>query len=1124
MSIFKQTLAPEIQDQLKVRTNVVNGNGRPSNFPSALNSPGRNQLLPWYLSKNSWVRMTSMVNFTSGTASFVGDGTIKVQSDGRWTDDQLSRRYILEGGTLYAKENNGVEIEAALRENIGSAGGSYGGNFDVDGNGQANKYSRQFGIRPMPGITSVNLHTVGAYGSIFETTVKFYAWDTKQLNDLEILFMRPGYSVLLEWGWSQYIDNNNIPQVFNGQTINAFSKLTQQDIYDKLETLRKKYDHNYDGMLGYVKNFSWKLMPNGGYDCTTTLISMGEVINSLKISTNNLKLNNSTPDFDFDKKTNYVYDDYENLLISMKWTSEKKYFTYLTSSFGEDRNGNVIDENTYRGSWDYTKNYVSRQSIEQKLKNNGYDAIAENLTSQPLVKKIYAGDPKSPLEHGQYYEYLSLDIVMAIMDSYFNIVVTSEKNKNTTTNPQKPAKIIPPGNTDYCLAGKDSISVDPRICLVSNPLAFQEEFVIGLNPLISDPKEALGVTPPVQQTLRNPDSERLYRNDEFITMGPFYNPTLQVGYLSRIYINIDLLLDEYKNLKNSANDTGVNFIIYMKNVLNKVSSALGGLNNFILSTAGRDQNLLRIVDTYYLEKNNKKYEFDLIGLGSICRSVDIESQIFPEQSTIVAIAAQSKANLGDVYNSTQVYLNAGIEDRVALAKFQPGEEDNQSLKGNPSNPFYQKLFEFLLYVRDNIVGAKLEDSYSISTSNTGTVPSTFLKQFMLNYNGDMNFKALIPFKLTIKLDGIGGIIVGEIFKVKQNVLPQNYYDKNLGFIITKISHDLVKNDWETTLETQICLLDNDKFKDFLVINREGFKEYLKIGAKEAIIYPAIINFAIYQALKSFVILIQATRKEYKKLGQSQPPLTVIPNLLKNYGNQASSDVIKVWLNQITTLNNYDLSNNDGLVGDYGINQLDNWLNTYNNLFLASLTTDQKALKVGDETLQDAVNGSISNSTLINEIQSKLNDNINMFAEPQIWDGVFRKTLDQKAKENNGKNAQIFDYVRLTENIESELVSRGILTNTFKQQYYRLPLVEGSLQPELNPIESKIFYDDQNSLYQRFDLYQIVTNYIRGDFQYNMKVSDKSIVEEYYDIIPNPLISKEEFLNESFLFNNVYLNF
>jgi hypothetical protein len=40
----------------------------------------------------------------------------------------------------------------------------------------------------------------------------------------------------------------------------------------------------------------------------------------------------------------------------------------------------------------------------------------------------------------------------------------------------------------------------------------------------------------------------------------------------------------------------------------------------------------------------------------------------------------------------------------------------------------------------------------------------------------------------------------------------------------------------------------------------------------------------------------------------------------------------------------------------------------------------------------------------------------------------------------------------------------------------------------------------------------------------MKVSDKSIVEEYYDIIPNPLISKEEFLNESFLFNNVYLNF
>ena len=90
-----------------------------------------------------------------------------------------------------------------------------------------------------------------------------------------------------------------------------------------------------------------------------------------------------------------------------------------------------------------------------------------------------------------------------------------------------------------------------------------------------------------------------------------------------------------------------------------------------------------------------------MGLNTIVRDANVESQIFENQSTIVAIAAQSRANLGDVYNSTQVYLNAGIEDRVALSKFQPEELNSVINKGNKDNTFYAKLFNFLLYVRDN---------------------------------------------------------------------------------------------------------------------------------------------------------------------------------------------------------------------------------------------------------------------------------------------------------------------------------------------------------------------------------------------------------------------------------------
>ena len=217
MSIFKETIDPTIQTQLQARTNVVSGVGG-----------NRNLLLPWYMSKNAWVRMTSLTNYTSGKVDFNGNGKIEIIKDGIYSDTDLSKKYILEGGTLYTK-TNGTDVSGSLRFGIGGKGSAYGSDIDtLGGKYKDPEYYRVYGIRPMPGITSVNLSTKGAYGSLFETQVKFYAWDPHQLNELELLFMRPGYSVLLEWGWSQYLDYTDdkltnkltdiTPKVFNGVT------------------------------------------------------------------------------------------------------------------------------------------------------------------------------------------------------------------------------------------------------------------------------------------------------------------------------------------------------------------------------------------------------------------------------------------------------------------------------------------------------------------------------------------------------------------------------------------------------------------------------------------------------------------------------------------------------------------------------------------------------------------------------------------------------------------------------------------------------------------------------------------------------------------------------------------
>ena len=65
-----------------------------------------------------------------------------------------------------------------------------------------------FGYRPMPGITGLDIEHKASYGSLRQATVKFQCWDIHQLEQLELLYMRPGYTALIEWGWLPYIDNS----------------------------------------------------------------------------------------------------------------------------------------------------------------------------------------------------------------------------------------------------------------------------------------------------------------------------------------------------------------------------------------------------------------------------------------------------------------------------------------------------------------------------------------------------------------------------------------------------------------------------------------------------------------------------------------------------------------------------------------------------------------------------------------------------------------------------------------------------------------------------------------------------------------------------------------------------
>ena len=73
---------------------------------------------------------------------------------------------------------------------------------------EAYNYNSDYGYRPLPGIESATVTTLQPLGSLRQAVINYKCWSKGQLENLERLYMRPGFSCLLEWGWSYYLDDD----------------------------------------------------------------------------------------------------------------------------------------------------------------------------------------------------------------------------------------------------------------------------------------------------------------------------------------------------------------------------------------------------------------------------------------------------------------------------------------------------------------------------------------------------------------------------------------------------------------------------------------------------------------------------------------------------------------------------------------------------------------------------------------------------------------------------------------------------------------------------------------------------------------------------------------------------
>ena len=251
-----------------------------------------NENLLFRANRSAWIRMVSSVDLIDPEklskkvpkfiANYVSSQGLDINKAKRYFQDlgidiknasDLAKKFVLQGGvSAYTTENGNFSYN--LRDGFPDA-------YNVAGNTEVENY----GYRPMPGITSVRVQTQGKLGSIRAAEIQLKVWDKAQLDIIDALYFKLGYTMFLEWGHTNYYKENGEFGSTEGYSLDPFSDgLTKEDIYNKVSNNIRESEGNYDAMLGMVTNFNFTYNQEGGYDCTIKLISLGVLISNMKMN------------------------------------------------------------------------------------------------------------------------------------------------------------------------------------------------------------------------------------------------------------------------------------------------------------------------------------------------------------------------------------------------------------------------------------------------------------------------------------------------------------------------------------------------------------------------------------------------------------------------------------------------------------------------------------------------------------------------------------------------------------------------------------------------------------------------------------------------------------------------
>jgi hypothetical protein len=753
--------------------------------------------LQYLNSKTAWVKLASGV-------SLKGDERIKDLGWNGISDGMdLAKKYVLFGG-VSEKIDNSTTLQ--------QLGGFTTKKDEINAyniNAKQQKENLDFGFVPPPGIESVDVKNMNR-GSIKKATVKIKAYSRDQFDILDILYMRLGYTVLLEWGWSHYFNNNGKLETMGYTLVEAekgffsTSSKSHRQFLTKIERYRKDKSGNYDGLLAKVSNFDWTFNPDGSYDITLTLISLGDIIESLKT---NVSPRLTDVDFEEEDKPKDVISEYlyiwkkTNINLLKSKNNENTIITSNTGVFLQ-KMGYIIDADKYgiqtiilkpSRSIGYSNLNTAEKALEEKiqeLKDNGNtDIKSEQKISRGLYQYeiSYKLDPISNPGTSDviYFDYQSTEEKSIEGNNNLNYYIKFEHLLEKVKELCLPVNANPPNEKIIDLETRDmkmlyypnQISFDPRICVVRGEID---------------------------------------GNIIFPQLKKWGDENTGTAKIENIYINfasiqnaIDSNLDENNKLA---------LVPFFQSICNDLNRALGGINN-LEPVVDEDTNILNIIDGSYISddayQDPPPYILEVFGYNpnngasNFIRNLDLKTQITPEYASMVTIGATAGGYVKGTEATMFSKWNKGIVDRFKEEYLPPSttiENQEENIREPETNYIkYLKSNEKILGLngdgkRNNILDdTVIDNNLSVVTEYYKYLNYIAQKEqdtFSSSTNG------FIPFNLGVTMDGISGMKIYNKLNVSTRFLPKNYPDA-LHFIIKGVSHKISNQDWETTLETTV---------------------------------------------------------------------------------------------------------------------------------------------------------------------------------------------------------------------------------------------------------------------------------------------------------------------------------